>query len=171
MKKRLVWLILGLVAGFVILLLLEAMVALAVPAIVPAIMPAAIIVPAEKVAVIVPAIDIIPGVPQVTFVGITAVSPVDLAKFQNVSNNLVVTFDEAMDPSTMNENTLLLLGQDNTALKGRITSDATRKIWTFNPTDLLEPDSLYTLTVTAGAKGVSGNSLKNDFVLSFTTSP
>jgi uncharacterized protein YjdB len=128
-----------------------------------------VIVPAGKVAVIVPAANITSGTPQVIFIGISTVSPLNLAKYQGVISNVVVTFSEAMDPATVNQNTFMVKGSNNVNINGAITSDATKKVWTFNPTDNLKFNSVYNITVTTGAKGVSGNSLVNNFMWSFTT--
>ncbi|MFZ3077614.1 MAG: ice-binding family protein [Candidatus Aenigmatarchaeota archaeon] len=134
---------------------------------------AAVIVPQNNTAVIVPVLDVTPNVPDVVFIGITTISPLDLAKFQGVSNNIVVTFDEAMDPATVNQDTFMVKGPNNASqkLNGQIASDAANKVWTFMPSNTLQSSSLYVVTVTTAAKGVSGNSLVRDFVWSFTTAP
>jgi hypothetical protein len=135
----------------------------------PATVPTIAIVPPEKVAVIVPIVDVTPKVPEVTFIGITTVSPEDLSKSQGFYQNIVVTFDEAMDPATINANTFMIKGPNGVSKEGRFTSDATKRIWTFNPTYALTLNTLYTVTITTGAKGVSGDALKQDFVWTFTT--
>jgi hypothetical protein len=171
------------IAGFLLvgLLLLALVVYLAFPAIV--IVPpnsvaliiakntTAVIVPPNKTAVIVPVVPVTPEVPQVVFIGITTYSPKDLAKYQFISNNIVVAFTEAMDPATVNQNTFMVKGPNNVEVKGIITPDATKKVWTFNPIDNIISDAVYNVTVTTGAKGVSGNSLEKNFVWSFTTNP
>jgi hypothetical protein len=176
MKKRML-------AGLllVVLLLLAAVVYLTAPAVV--LVPpnsvayivakndTAVIVPPNSTAIIVPVLPVTPGVPQVIFIGITTVSPKDLAKYQFISNNIVVTFTEAMDPATVNQNTFMVKGPNNVEIKGIITSDKTKKVWTFNPIDNLVSYTVYNVTVTTGAKGVSGNSLEKDFLWSFTTNP
>jgi hypothetical protein len=127
------------------------------------------IVPPEEIAVIVPVVDIVPDVPEVIFIGIATVSPQSLATGQGTNANIIVTFDEAMDSSTVNENTFMVKGLNNVSLKGVITSDVTKKVWTFNPLGPLKSNSVYTITVTTGAKGLSGNALVETFVRSFTT--
>jgi len=137
------------------------------------ILPCLAAVPPGNVAIIVPLAHITSNVgiavPKVIFVGITTV-PLDFAKNQGASNNIVVTFTEAMNPATVNSNTFRVMGPDNAAIGGVITHDITKKIWTFNPVDILQPNSIYAITVTTGAKGTSGNALVEDFVWSFTTS-
>ncbi len=158
MKKWLMWSLFGIVA----LLLLSAIIFLVWPA-------KLVIVPPTKVAVIVPVPAITPGIPQVVFIGVTTVSPKDLASNQGLINNIVVTFTEAMDPATLNGNTFRVIGSDNVKVGGVITRDITKKIWTFNPTNSLQSNSLYTVTVTTGAKSTSGEALVENFVWSFTT--
>ncbi len=155
MKRWLIWSLAGLLL-------------LVVAAVVYFFLPSRVIVPDEKVAVVVPASEITPGVPRVIFIGVTTI-PLDLAENQGVINNVVITFSEAMNPATVNENTFILTGPNNADIKGLITPDTTGKVWTFNPTDTLLFGSEYNVRVTTGAKGVSGNSLVKDFVWSFTT--
>ena len=123
----------------------------------------------DKIAILVPLVNVTPGIPQVIFIGVTTV-PLDLAKNQGVVNNIIITFSEPMNPATVNENTFLVKGPNNLAIGGVITSDSTKKVWTFNPSDNLNFDSIYNITITTGAKGVSGNSLIKNFIWSFTTS-
>ena len=154
MKKWLMWSLFGIVA----LLLLSAIIFLVWPA-------KLVIVPPTKVAVIVPVPAITPGIPQVVFIGVTTVSPMDLASNQGLINNIVVTFTEAMNPATLNENTFIVMGADNVKLAGAITSDATKKVWTFKPTAPLMSDSVYHVTITTGAKGVSGNAIFKLYII------
>ena len=160
-KKALATWVMWSLIGLVGLILVASVLYLAIPGL--------IIVPSDKVAVIVPAPVITPGLPQVLFIGVTTL-PLDLAKNQGIINNIVITFSEAMNSSTVNENTFLVKGPNNLAITGVITSDTTKKIWTFNPTDNLKFNTKYDITVTTGAKGVSGNALITNFIWSFTTS-
>jgi hypothetical protein len=118
---------------------------------------------------IVPTADIPSEAPQKNFIEITEVSPKEFSETQNIFTNIVVTFNEAMDPITVNGNTFYIRGPNNKIITGIITSDSTKKIWTFNPTDNFESNTLYYATITNGAKGISGNSLITDFFWSFTT--
>jgi hypothetical protein len=127
-------------------------------------------VPPQKVAIIVPEVEpVIPDVPQVIFIGVTTL-PLDLAKNQGVINDIVITFSEAMNLETVNDNTFYIRGPNNEIINGIITSDSTKKIWTFNPSKNLGFSTKYDLVITTGAKGVSGNNLIENFLWSFTTS-
>jgi hypothetical protein len=169
MKK---WGIVGIVAAGILLLL--AAVYFLLPVIVPVALPGTVIVPEGKAAIIVPPAEsppeaVKPEVPVVLFIGVTTI-PLDLAKSQSVIMNIVITFSEAMDPATVNADTFILKGSNGAVISGMITSDATKKVWTFNPTQQLLFNSVYTVEVTTGAKGVSGNALVENFLWSFTTS-
>jgi len=154
-KGRIVWIVLG---GLVLL-----------AALVYLLLPSLVIVPPAKIAVIVPAVNATPGIPEIVFIGVTT-SPIDLSTNQGVINNIILTFSEAMDPATVNQNTFIVKGPNNAIITGAITSDMTKKIWTFKPTINLGYDTIYNVTVTTGAKGVSGNALIKNFLWSFTTS-
>lgn len=130
--------------------------------------PAIVIVPPQKVAVVVPAPDVTPKIPQVVFIGATA-TPLDLSQNQGVLKDIIVTFSEAMNSSTVNSDTFRVRGPNDAMIDGVITSDITNKIWTFHPVNPLGFDVIYNVTVTTGAKGVSGNALIKNFLWSFTT--
>jgi len=74
-----------------------------------------------------------------------------------------------MDPSTLDPATFTLTGPGPTSIPGKITYDATNRIATFTPRSVLATSSLFTATVTAGAKDLEGNALAADFSWSFTT--
>jgi hypothetical protein len=74
-----------------------------------------------------------------------------------------------MQPATINNNTFVVEGPYNMRIKGEITSDATGKVWTFNPLENLQSYSTYTIMITTSAKAVSGNSLPANFEWSFIT--
>lgn len=111
----------------------------------------------------------IPGVPEVVFIAVTGISPPNLAISQSLQQSIVATFDEEMDPSTINPNTFLIKGPNNVSLNGEISSDSTGKVWTLNPVDPLRLNTRYQIIITTNAKGISGNSLAENFLASFTT--
>jgi hypothetical protein len=77
-----------------------------------------------------------------------------------------ITFSEAMDPATINASTFTLM-QGANAVPGVVTYSGTTA--TFTPSNVLAAATLYTATVTTGAKALSGNSLAANVVWSFTT--
>ena len=84
-----------------------------------------------------------------------------------VCPNIVIaaTFPQAMDPTTINATTFTL----TPGLTGTITPDASNTIFTFTPSGNLTLRTLYTVTITTGAKDQFGNALASNFVWTFTT--
>jgi hypothetical protein len=85
-----------------------------------------------------------------------------------VARNKVIafTFSESMDPATIN-NLTFTLKQGETLVPGTVTYSG--KTATFTPTNTLAASTLYTATITTGAKSTIGNSLAENAVWSFTT--
>jgi hypothetical protein len=82
---------------------------------------------------------------------------------------VAATFPQAMDPTTINATTFTLTGPGATPVTGTITPDGTNKIFTFTPSASLALSTLYTATITTGAKDPSGNALAANYVWTFTT--
>jgi hypothetical protein len=75
-------------------------------------------------------------------------------------------FNEAMDPATINETTFMLK-QSGTPVAGTV-SYASKKA-TFTPSAILAASTVYTMTLTTGAKDAGGQALAAEVVKSFTT--
>jgi len=84
-----------------------------------------------------------------------------------VNGNITVTFDEGMDPSTITASTFLVR-QGTTPVLGTVTYSGLTA--TFHPSAPLAADAAYTVTLTNGAKVLSGNALGSSFVWTVTTS-
>jgi len=84
------------------------------------------------------------------------------------STVVTATFSEAMNPATINTTTFTLTGPGTTPVAGVVTFAASTA--TFTPSSPLALSTVYTATITTGAKDVFGNALASDFVWSFTTS-
>jgi len=82
------------------------------------------------------------------------------------NKEIAFTFSEAMDPLTINTTTFSLK-QGTTAVQGTVSY--TGNTATFTPTNTLAASTVYTATMTTGAKTVAGNSLAANSVWSFTT--
>jgi hypothetical protein len=80
---------------------------------------------------------------------------------------VTATFNEAMNPSTINTTTFTLTGPGTTAVTGVVTYAASTA--TFTPSSPLALSTLYTATITTGAQDLFGNSLANNYVWTFTT--
>jgi hypothetical protein len=81
---------------------------------------------------------------------------------------LVATFSEAMDPLTLTASTFTM-AQGTTPVLGALTFGLAGTTATFTPTNALASNTLYTATVTSGAKDVAGNALAAPFTWTFTT--
>lgn len=79
---------------------------------------------------------------------------------------ITATFSTAMDPATIN-GTTFLLKQGTTSIAGVVTYSGTTA--SFTPSVPLTANTVYTATITTGAKNVAGNPLAADYVWSFTT--
>ncbi len=93
--------------------------------------------------------------------------PLDLAIGVPGNKTITATFSEAMDSLTITTATFIL-EQGTTAVLGVVTYLGTTA--TFTPALGLAPNTTYTATVLMDAADLSGNTLTNDYVWSFTTS-
>jgi hypothetical protein len=86
----------------------------------------------------------------------------------NVATNkkISATFNEEMDPVTLNAATFYVK-QGSNLVSGTISY--TGKTATFNPTSPLTANTVYTGTITSGAKDPSGNAMVADYVWTFNT--
>jgi hypothetical protein len=80
--------------------------------------------------------------------------------------DLSATFSEAMDPATINGVTFTLKN-GATSVAGNVTYAGIKAM--FSPSVNLSAGTLYTATITTGAKDLAGNSLATNYVWSFTT--
>jgi len=97
---------------------------------------------------------------------VTATDPANAATGVSLDKALAATFSEAMDASTINSATFLLK-QGTTAVPGTVTYSGVTA--TFTPSALFAPGTVYTATITTGAKNTAGNALANNYNWSFTT--
>jgi hypothetical protein len=100
---------------------------------------------------------------------VTATVPANGATVVPVKQVLTATFNVAMDPTTITTTTFTLTGPGGAAVAGTVTFSGT--IATFTPTAPLAGSTLYTATITTGAKDATGNPLPSNFVWTFTTGP
>jgi hypothetical protein len=83
-----------------------------------------------------------------------------------ISGNVAASFSEAMDPFTITTDTFTLK-QGATVVPGSVSYAGVTAV--FNPSAILEPLTVYTATVTTGAKSLTGLSLVADFSWTFET--
>ncbi len=86
-----------------------------------------------------------------------------------VTPSITVTFSEAMDPSTINQQTFTLTfgGTPGVPVIGTIVVNGS--VAGFTPVGPLQANTTFTATVTTGAKDLTGNPLAQDLTWSFTT--
>ncbi len=83
-----------------------------------------------------------------------------------ITKILTANFSKAMDPTTINVLTFLLK-QGVNPIAGVVTYSGTTA--TFTPSANFSANTVYTATITTGAKDPTGNSLAADYTWSFTT--
>jgi hypothetical protein len=101
----------------------------------------------------------------------TVLSTIPLDAATGVPLNQIVgaTFSTAMDPATINSTTFTLTGPGTTAVSGLVAYAAVGDTLTFTPTSNLAPSTLFTATITTGAKNLAGTALTSIYVWTFTT--
>jgi hypothetical protein len=107
---------------------------------------------------------------------VTATSPAAGATGVASSANVTVTFNKAMDPTTINTTTIELRDATNTLVPAAVSYDAPSLTATLHPTAALAASATYTARVHGGAtdprvKDLAGNALAADSSWAFTTAP
>lgn len=106
------------------------------------------------------------GTADVTPPTVLSVVPANAATSIAVNSNITATFSEAMNSTTITSSTFTLK-QGTTAIAGTVSYSGTTA--TFNPTNDLAGNLVYTATITTGAKDAAGNALVSNYTWSFTT--
>jgi hypothetical protein len=83
---------------------------------------------------------------------------------------ITASFSEAMNASTITTATFTVSSPGQAQVAGTVAYNRSTEMARFTPTSFLAPNTVYTATITTGAKDVGGNALVNNFVWSFTTS-
>jgi hypothetical protein len=97
---------------------------------------------------------------------VSATVPANAATGVPIGNNLTATFSEAMAPSTITRTTFTLK-RGTTAVSGTVTYSGVTAV--FNPASNLLSRTVYTATITTGARDLAGHALARNYVWSFTT--
>ncbi len=89
---------------------------------------------------------------------------------ENVALNKTIfaTFDEAMDPLTIDADGFLLIGPGPDPV-GEVDYDPQTNTASFNPTGNLAPNTLYTAVIFTEVTDVAGNPMQDTFSWTFTT--
>ena len=96
---------------------------------------------------------------------VTSTSPISEATSVAINSKISASFSVSMDPSMITNFTL----QQGTANVSGVT-EYTGTTATFTPGANLTSNTVYTATITSGAKDLSGTSIVKDYIWSFTTS-
>ena len=97
---------------------------------------------------------------------VISTDPANAATGVAITKVIAANFSEAMNPTTINTTTFLLM-QGTTPVAGSVTySGITAR---FTPNANLIPNIVYTATITTGAKDVAGNALATNYSWTFTT--
>jgi hypothetical protein len=97
---------------------------------------------------------------------VISTDPVNVATGIALNQKIAATFSKTMDASTFTTPTFTLM-QGTNSVSGFISYSGSTAI--FAPANYLTPNTIYTATITTGAKDLSGNALANNYVWSFTT--
>ena len=100
---------------------------------------------------------------------VTAVTPLNNSTGVALNTAVTAAFAEAMSPATMTASTFTLTGPGATAVGGAVTYNSVSNIVTLTPTSNLAALTLFTATITTGAKNLSGTAMAANFVWTFTT--
>jgi Ice-binding-like/Bacterial Ig-like domain len=101
----------------------------------------------------------------------TVTSTIPLNGATGVPRNQIIsaTFSTAMNPATINSTTFTLTGPGATAVLGLVVYSSVGNTLTFTPTANLAASTLFTATITTGAKDLAGIGLAANYVWTFTT--
>lgn len=95
-------------------------------------------------------------IPDTTVPVVSATNPQSAAINVGRNNTIAITFNEAMDPATINSTTFTLK-KGTTAVAGTVSYSG--MVASFNPTSTLDASTVYTAAITTGAKDLAGNAL------------
>jgi uncharacterized delta-60 repeat protein len=112
--------------------------------------------------------------PDTTKPTIISVSPANGATAVAITTAVTITFSEAMNSSTLNDTTFLLVSVSSTTttpIPGNVTYDASSNVATFMMTSALMHGTQYIATITTGVTDAAGNAIAPSYSWSFTTIP
>ncbi|MFZ2960449.1 MAG: Ig-like domain-containing protein [Candidatus Ozemobacteraceae bacterium] len=98
---------------------------------------------------------------------VTSADPVSGATNVALNIGIAVTFSEAMDPLTISSTTFSVKEAAGTSVDGTVTYLGL--IATFTPTGILAANTLYTATISTGAKNLTGIPLATNYTWNFST--
>ena len=97
---------------------------------------------------------------------INSTDPVNNETGVALNQKIAATFSKTMDATTITAATFTIK-QGSTPVAGFVSYSGTTAI--VAPTSNLSPNTVYTVTITTGAKDLAGNAVANNYVWTFTT--
>lgn len=97
---------------------------------------------------------------------VIAITPTSHAIGVATDSNITAKFSESMYATTVTDGTFLVQ-TSSVRIAGVVTLNGTTA--TFNPTNALAPNAVYTVTITTSVRDLAGNMMSHDFIWSFTT--
>jgi hypothetical protein len=97
---------------------------------------------------------------------VSLTDPINVATGVALNQKIAATFTKTMDASTITTSTFTLM-QGTTSVSGFVSYTGITAI--FSPANYLNPNTIYTATITTGSKDLAGNALAANYVWSFTT--
>ncbi|MBL7870974.1 MAG: DUF3494 domain-containing protein [Cyclobacteriaceae bacterium] len=104
--------------------------------------------------------------PDITKPLVNSTDPLSAATSIARNKTITATFSEAMDASSITSSTFTLK-KGSTSIPGAVSYS--NRVASFNPTNTMDASSVYTATITTGAKDVAGNAIATNMVWNFTT--
>jgi Ice-binding-like/Bacterial Ig-like domain len=103
---------------------------------------------------------------------VSSTNPANAATGIGTNQAIMATFDKGIHSSTLTETTFTLfetVGVNQVSVPGTVTYSTIGTSAIFTPSSVLDPDAVFTATITTGVKDLSGNPLASNFVWTFTT--
>jgi hypothetical protein len=98
---------------------------------------------------------------------VSSTDPADTETGVAINRNIIATFSEAMNPTTITPTTFFIVTQGVAAVPGSVTYVGT--LAKFTPTNDLIPNTIVTATITTGVTDLAGNAMAANKTWSFTT--
>ncbi|RKZ18947.1 hypothetical protein DRQ50_03070, partial [bacterium] len=102
---------------------------------------------------------------------VTETSPADLDLDVAVGTTVTATFDERLEPATVNTTSFTLTPQGGSVLPATVLWDSLTNVATLVPGASLDHSTIYEARVTTAVTDQDGNALAADHVWTFTTDP
>jgi hypothetical protein len=107
--------------------------------------------------------------PDTTAPTVISTIPANAATAVPINQAVSAIFSKAMNPATIAAATFTLQGLGGAAAAGLVTYSAIGDVAIFTPATNLAANTVFTGTITTGAKDLSGNALACNYVWTFTT--